>query len=268
MLITIPSRGRAQTLVSGTLSLIPPNLWPWTAVFTHPSELDEYREAVNFAGFDGVGVWDVEYDTIGEKRLRIGECAKNGGHHKFVMLDDDIDFLVRKASDDWRLTAASEHDVGRMFRALDSYLDDYAQVAISPREGNNRFGVGGPTDLVAECTRAMRITAYNVDDFLSVEHNRVRVMEDFDVLLQLLKSGRKNAVLGWWANGQKMTNAAGGCSIWRTREIHDEAVEKLASLHPEHVKVRLKQNKTDAEGLGTRKEVTVQWKRAYASSQH
>lgn len=272
MKIMIPTRGRADQLGTGTISRIPHSLIPETVLWTHSSEYELYREmAASHIGnlMDmGLQIHHSSYTYIGEKRHQMGLWAWANGAEKFCMLDDDVDFLIRRDVDTWRLREALGHEANDMFRNLSNWLGrGYAQAAISPREGNNRFGEGSPDELFAECTRAMRITAYRTRDFLSVEHDRVPVMEDFDVLLQLLRSGRKNVVLAYWANGQAMTNAPGGCSIWRTRELHNEAAERLAELHPQFVRLREKQNKTDAEGLGTRKEVTVQWKRAFQSSQ-
>lgn len=268
MLIAIPSRGRASGLRTGTLSRIPLGLMPQTIIFTHASEQSQYEAAVPEAMRNaGIRVVPLEYDNIAQKRLLIGKAVMDLGIEKFVMLDDDIDFLVRRGADDWRLREANGQEALEMFRAMDHHLDRYAQVAISPREGNNRFGVGTAEELVHECTRAMRITAYRTRDFLSVQHNRVPVMEDIDVTLQLLSSGRANAVLAYWANGQKMTNAPGGCSIWRTHELHNGAANRLAELHPGLVTTRQKTNKTDRDGFGTRTEVTVYWKKAFAKSQ-
>lgn len=269
MLIMIPSRGRSGVLAVSTLSHLPDTRLANTVLWVHSSEYDEYKTALNQQPrFNSVSLIHSEYSTIGEKRRQMGQYAFDQCYAEFCMMDDDLDFLIRKKDDNFALRTQMPEETVGMLDTIQMYLRrGYAQVCISPREGNNRFGDGGPDELVNECTRGMRITAYRTKDFLSVEHDRVPVMEDFDVLLQLLRSGRKNIVLGYWANGQKKTNSAGGCSIWRTLELHNAAVEKMAELHPDFVKVRLKKNKTDADGFGTRKEVTVQWKRAYQSSQ-
>ncbi len=269
MHIYIPTRGRAKDLFTkSTFALIPEMLHDRVSLVVHDSELDDYVHEMmkEYNDCHRLLLTAGDYDGIAEKRLWIGEHARKEGHDKFVMLDDDIDFLVRKADDDWRLRAASGIEAIDMFAELEYRLDEYAMVAISPREGNNRLGIGSQRDLVVENTRAMRILAFRTDDFLSVEHCRVPVMEDFDVTLQLLRSGRKNLVLGYWANGQKATNAPGGCSIWRTLELHNGAAERLAELHPQFVRTRIKENKTNNGGLERRTEVTVQWKRAFASS--
>lgn len=265
MLIAIPTRGRAG-LVSGkgTLPLIPKSLIRDTVLFVHEDEFGLYQQEVDRLHYERAPrVVDFKYSRIGEKRHMIGSWAKSNGYGKFVMLDDDIDFLVRRDSDDWRLRAAEEDEVVEMFAMMERLLDTYALVGVSAREGNNRYGLGTPDELVVENTRIMRISAFRTEEFLSVQHGRVDVMEDFDVAIQLLRRGMPNALMAYWANGQRMTNAPGGCSIWRTLEVHNAAAHRLAELHPGLVTTRLKQNKTDADGLGTRTEVTVQWKKAY-----
>lgn len=181
------------------------------------------------------------------------------------MMDDDVDFLVRRSPEDWQLVGQSEEDTRDMLDTMHDMLDAHAMVGISSREGNNRVGVGAPDAecMVAVNTRIMRVFGIRVDDWLEMEHGRVEVMEDFDLTLQLLRSGRTNANLFYWANGQRMTNMPGGCSTYRSHEVQDRSARRLQELHGERiVRLRQKQNKTDREGLGTRTEVTIMWKRA------
>jgi len=107
----------------------------------------------------------------------------------------------------------------------------------------------------------MRVLAYNLDFFDGIELGRVKVMEDFDVNLQLLKKGLPSKISYYYAQGQGSSNAAGGCSEWRTLEVQSQGAERLKELHPEVVEVVEKETKT-AWGGGTRKDVKVQWKRA------
>lgn len=263
MHIYIPTRGRADRLASSTAALIPESERSRVTLVTHPSEVQAYSDAAD-RELPGVSVVTLgDYRYIGEKRGMIGRHAAESGESKFFMLDDDLDFLIRRGDDTWRLRPCEPEEVSELFEVVDYFLDYYVQVSVSPREGNNRLGIAGKRELFFECFRAMRMVAYQTEAFNSCEHGRIPVMEDMDVTLQLLRRHHKNAVLGYWANGQKMTNSPGGCSIWRTRELHNAAARRLAELHSGLVAVRQKINKTDREGLGTRDEVTVQWKRAY-----
>jgi hypothetical protein len=172
------------------------------------------------------------------------------------MLDDDLRFYIRKATNDWHLRYLEAEEYPALFGLLDKWLDDYAHCGISAREGNNRV-----EHLSVESTRYMRVLAYNLDFFDGIELGRVKVMEDFDINLQLLKKGLPSKISYYYAQGQGSSNAAGGCSEWRTLEVQSQGAERLKELHPEVVEVVEKETKT-AWGGGTRKDVKVQWKRA------
>lgn len=207
-------------------------------------------------------VCGIRYEGIADKRRIIGEMAAQEGHQKFCMLDDDIGFLVRKSPDVWNLRPTERADVHEMLAWIEAQLEVFQQVGISAREGNNRPGVGTVDSLVDINTRCMRVLAYQTEVFNSLEHGRVPFMEDFDISLQILEKGGQNVMSYWWAQGQGKTNERGGCSDYRTLELHEKAAHRLHELHPDFVKLRQKRNKTDANGFGTRTECTIQWKRA------
>lgn len=221
-----------------------------------------YREALP----RDVGVITTAAKGIAQTRHIIGLHCRDRVVDHFLMLDDDIRFLVRRDEDDWRLRGPNTDEVMEMLSAVDKSLLLYDHVGISAREGNNRIGTGGKS-LRAENTRTLRALAYQTESFLSVEHGRVDVMEDFDVNLQILRQGGSNCCLHYWAQGQAMTNAPGGCSTYRTHAVHEKSAHKLAELHPGLVRLRQKTNKTDREGFGTRTEVTIQWKKAAKEGQ-
>ena len=193
---------------------------------------------------------------IGAKRKYIIE---NSDDPHIEMLDDDLRFYIRKSPTDWHLRYLEPDEYPAMFGLLDEWLDQgYAHVGVSAREGNNRV-----EDLSVENTRYMRVLAYNLNEFPDdVEWGRSRVMEDFDIALQLLRKGKACKVSFYYAQGQKSSNADGGCSEWRTIDVHNEGAERLHSLHPTCVKVVEKQTKTAWNGL-PRKDVIIGWKKAY-----
>ena len=113
----------------------------------------------------------------------------------------------------------------------------------------------------------MYVLGYNTKELRSLSDagrihlGRIENREDMDLTLQLLKLGLPNQVRFDIAADQ-MTGfgAKGGCSVQRTIEAADADAELLASLHPGLVGLVEKTYK----GLSvTRKEVVVQWKRAY-----
>tara|TARA_R100000306_G_C4367735_1_gene138461 strand:- start:800 stop:1585 length:786 start_codon:yes stop_codon:yes gene_type:complete len=185
--------------------------------------------------------------------------VNNSPEPRIVMLDDDLRFYIRKSPTDWHLRYLETEEYYALFGLFDEFFDQgYAHVGISAREGNNRV-----ESLAVENTRYMRVLGYNLDVFPpDVEWGRTEIMEDFDIALQLLRRGKACKVSYYYAQGQKSSNASGGCSEWRTMEVQSEGAERLAALHPTCVKVVEKSTKTAWDGQ-TRKDVRVGWKKAY-----
>ncbi len=260
--VYIPSMGRAD----GRLKDSPAAQMPEEHLVNYvvpPDEADKYRSALAARGLSRVGVIPAhDVSGIANTRLFIGKLAFAVGHSKFVMMDDDIKFYVRKSTEALNLRYTKPEEVGEALNWIEQSLDDHAHVSLSAREGNNRVDAGERVALTVNNTRTLRVLAYRTEDFLACEHGRVPVMEDFDVNLQLLRKGLSNAVSFHWAQGQRQTNEAGGCSTYRTHELHEEAARRLAELHPGFVKLRQKNNKSGGV-FGVRTEVTISWKSAF-----
>ena len=275
MNIYIPSYNRATTaeMMRGPLTRIPAQWQGQTFLAVHHGQREVYADVLNWLG---AAVGDVtlieatpEIAGLPLMRLHCARHAAETGADRLVMMDDDIDFLVRRDADSWQLVAQTPDDTDAMFRAIEQMLDVHSMVGISSREGNNNAGVGPPlSDNMARVnTRIMRFFGLRTDEMLALEHNRCQLHEDFDLGLQLLRSGRTNVCLHYWANGQRMTNAPGGCATYRNQERQTASAHRLAELHAPHVSLRQKVNKTDRDGMGTRTEVTIAWKMAAREGQ-
>lgn len=184
--------------------------------------------------------------------------------NSFIMLDDDLKWSRRASLDTTNLVQADALDLATLFSVLEEQLEHYAHVSVSAREGNNRLGVADP-EWGREVCRMMRVLGYQTEEYLRCEHERVKVMEDFDITLQMLSRGLPNWVSSYYAQDQPSTQGAGGCSSWRTKELHEQAAYKLAELWPGVVTTRQKENKTGGD-FGRRTEVTIQWKKCYENS--
>lgn len=216
-----------------------------------PEELEEYKVYSDRAE---VVCAPESVRGIALTRHWIGKHAMAHGHKTFLMMDDDLDFWKRDESK--ALFRCEKPEVLEMLARVEKLLLKYEHVGISTKEGNYQ----NPEDLTVN-TRLLRALAFRTGDFLKVKHGRVRVMEDFDVALQILKGGGNIANICDFAQGQKSTNAKGGCSEYRTREVHDESACKLAFLHQDCVKLRLKKAKSGG-AIAKRIEVTIAWKKA------
>jgi len=252
MKIYIPTRGRPRNQV--TLEFFPKSMVEHGTVVLaiDEDEKDQYDKYPDVPKL----VIPAFVKGISAKRKYIVEQSTDP---RIVMLDDDLRFYIRKSPTDWHLRYLEPDEYYALFGLLDEWMDHgYAHVGISAREGNNRV-----EDLSVENTRYMRVLGYNLEAFPStVEWNRTQVMEDFDISLQLLRKGKACKVSYYYAQGQKSSNADGGCSEWRTIDVHNAGAERLNELHPTCVKVVEKQTKTAWNGL-PRKDVIVGWKKAY-----
>lgn len=268
MHLYVPSHARATAanIRQGPLLRIPREYRERTWLVVPYGQEETYRDVLMDMEVTWVNLVETPEHIvgIGPTRHWIGKHAEGNGVAKFCMMDDDIDFLVRQSPESWRLRAQTEDDTAAMFADMAVLLNEVASVGISSREGNNRPGEGGVWDanMIARSTRVMRMFGCRTREWLEMEHGRCEVMEDFDLQLQLLRAGHGNACFFYYANGQKMTSAPGGCSTYRTHELHEASAHRLAELHPGLVRLRDKANKTDAGGFGTRKEVTISWKKA------
>jgi hypothetical protein len=273
MPVFIPSMDRANSLFDkiSTLKFIKdvPNE---ILVVVPPDQNDAYRLALNLHGRRDVVVLSCPEKGIAKTRHWIGLHCRKRKINKFAMFDDDLNFAVRKSAENNLLRPQEHKDVLEMLDWVDSALDEYAHVGISPRDAAKTQRVEtGDKPLTLLNKRTLRTLCYQTDAFLSVKHGRVQVMEDFDVNLQLIRSGRPNIQTYWWTNDQRQTGSPGGCASYRSHEVHEESAIKLAELHAPFVTLRTKINKgqviKSAAAFRERKEVTIYWEKAYASTQ-
>ena len=261
MNIYVVSRSRAN-LVGKNQSTI--NFIPKNQEVTYVIPTDQNAKYVNsLSWFENVNIMTMDYDGIAHKRQLIAEHVRNQSGETFMVIDDDVKFFQRKSEEDWHLEDIDKDEWQKMMNLIENLLTEggYSHIGVSMREGNNRFGVV-PRGHVEDSVRTCRALAYRVDDFLSVEHQRVKIMEDFDVNLQLLKSGKKIGNLIYYCQNQfGGTGLKGGCSDYRDLEMQAEAAQALADLHPGIVEVVDKKNKSSGE-MSVRKDVKIQWKKA------
>jgi hypothetical protein len=182
-----------------------------------------------------------------------------------IMMDDDMQFYVRKEPGDWHLRYCDEEEIGDMLDLLEHWIlvDGFAHAGISPRQGNNN-----ESELYILGSRMCNFYAHNVK---ILEHYQLRwddmqVMEDFNMTLKLLTLGYPNIVSFHYAWGQGSSNAPGGCSSYRTLEVQEHQANQLAEKFPRFVSTVKKKNKTGWEGMEERVDVYVQWKQALKCS--
>jgi hypothetical protein len=195
---------------------------------------------------------------IGKTRQHIIENHdyKNSGP-QICMLDDDLKFFVRRAEDISKFQPATEDEIIAMFNEIATQLLDYALVSVMTREGGNRATENSIN------TRCLRVLAYDGSILIKekIKFDRLPVMEDFDVALQLLRKGYQNINLFAWVQDQGGSNTEGGCSTYRSMEVQAEGANGLKALHPKFVTAKEKETKV-AWGGQKRTDVMVYWKKA------
>lgn len=257
MRIYIPSRARADQR-NHTFDNLPPELQA-IARFAVPEE----DAAAYIARFGKAHVQVSIREGIGPTRQSLVDWHHSKQSDKrLVMLDDDLSFFVRRTDDPTKLKPANATQVRRLFSTMNDALATHAHVGVAAREGANRN-----TEHALFNTRMLRVLAYDTAVLKKhkIRYDRVPVMEDFDVTLQLLRLGYSNVVLNKWAQDQGTSNAPGGCSTYRTLEVQAQGANALKALHPDFVTVVEKETKT-AWGGGTRTDVRIAWKKARESA--
>lgn len=250
MFIYIPTLNRIDS--QKTYDMLPAKLRRFATLVAPLREVEAHKAR-------GRKVIGCPVSGIGKVRQWILNLHKTG---KLVMLDDDIRFDVRRKDNKGRFLVATESDICDLFATLETNLSAYTHVGVLAREGGNRITIP-----YVECTRMLRVLAYNVARYhkAGVRYDRLPVMEDFDVTLQLLRKGHANLVLCDWVNGQGSSNAAGGCSTYRTMELQERGAILLAKHHREFVRVVRKRTKQAWNGQ-ERTDVVISWKKAYESA--
>lgn len=192
----------------------------------------------------------------------------NSSRH--MVFDDDLAFIVKEPNPGegtkWLSRHFTEQDFDDAFALMNEWMDDGIV-----------YGGFLPSWVipdvsqwpVRECQRIMTNVFYDGPNVPNdIEWNRVAAAEDFDVNLQLLTRGFKSRISAkYMSKPLAETNAKGGCSTWRTLEVHNEAQLKLAELWPDFVKVREKEVASGPWKGKMKLATTIQHKKAYESSQ-
>lgn len=246
MLLMLTTYGRANRQI--TYNNLPPDLQKQVLFVI------QERERHLYPGKRGV-VLPARIQTLYEARQFLIERF----NEPICLLDDDLDFAVRREDDRTKFRQPTEDDIRQLFDGLALELETTPLVGVAAREGGNRNTEGW-----YEATRQMRIHALDPVFFRKhgIRFDRVKVMEDFDATLQVLATGTPNLVLNDWVTNQAGSNTEGGCSHYRTMEVQEESAKELARLWPKYVQLVRKTTKGSWNGK-ERTDVRVQWKKCY-----
>jgi hypothetical protein len=275
MVIYVPTYKRTDRDL--TLQNIPFRWLGRTVIVCGPGEGDFYAERYRTAR-----VVESVLSTIAAKRVWIFRDAHRHKHEKIMVFDDDLMFFVRRMNHGsyrgvdqgesklWplyvkqeptlaKLIRADEDQMDRLLKTMQWALGEYKHIGISQRFMNHTTGQEFTT--TAKVTHAL---GYHVPTVMKhCKLGRVRMFEDLDYTLQLLRAGFDNAIFHWAAvNDPNGFNAPGGESGKREVEDIDNGAKKMAKLHPDLVTViERKGPKADVQG---HYRIAVRWKKALA----
>lgn len=156
-------------------------------------------------------------------------------------------------------------EVQRLMQYLENRLDEgYAQIGTASADWRMYWlrslatAEVHPEDVLAmigqriQCVHALNVDVINRH---GIRVDPIQEWEDMLLSVCLLKAGEPILTTYRWSHQQHGSNAAGGCSVYRTLENYNAASIRFAELHPDVV-----QNKTiRAKGFGTKQSVSG-WK--------
>lgn len=175
---------------------------------------------------------------------------------KVVMIDDDCYF---REYDGERYTTCGADSIGRMLDELCHILESgfvHASIA-HPIVGSRLKGK------LAFNTRYYAVLAYDLSVIkkLGIKF-RTKTMSDIEVALQLTKLGYPSAIITHWLIETHAQNS-GGCSVYRTSEMHNRCAKKIAKTYFPYVKAKQAQS---WKGMEKRIDIMASWKRLFASA--
>lgn len=179
-----------------------------------------------------------------------------------LMLDDDLPTWCWRTHDrtsvvDAKYKKADDKELARGLGEFERLMRNHAHGSI----GHRLFCQTQPT--LNYNGRMLRALAYN-RKLVGRAKFRLPVMEDFDMALQLLSQGRDAVIYNQLVQDQYATNAAGGCSLYRTPEVQANAAKLLQKTWSEFVTLVTRAPKREwSEGFGgERVDVRVNWRKA------
>lgn len=277
ILIVVPTRGRVgrQFTLRALAGLpapgrdwepddprktLPPSQLLANTVLACPRD-EAAAHAQEFAG-SGLRIWPQppEIKTIEHKRAWLMRKCLEAGHERILMLDDDMGFMARPADTP---RDAPRLKVVKDWRVLEDYFQQMANI-LGPEVPHAGFGARMQNDKQpwgwVGPGRMMLALGYYLPTVLQhAELGRIRVREDMDVCLQLLRAGYTNLILHELAVSPAAYAQQGGCDGERTTETSDADAYRLAELHPGLVRV-VQRNYQNVP----RREVVCSWRGALA----
>ena len=268
MRLVIPSIGRAGKIT--TIKRFTERALRKTIIVTRASEVEDYKAAYPDLQVVAEPDW---VRTISACRRWIATEFLRG--KRFIVFDDDLEIRHCYYDDDKEkpvsvLPTDDQFDKGilEVITLMDrGFVHGALDIGNTPSSltGEDKKNIGYNERIMWSVFYSDKAP---VDDIDWGDESPEMIPEDFHVNLQLLKKGYPNAIvrsLRVSPTGAG-TSAPGGCSNYRTMEIHNRAQELLGEIHPTVVKVTKKETKTGPWAGKEKNALSIRWKKAFAES--
>lgn len=193
--------------------------------------------------------------------------AEHGHGKRYAVLDDDVEFVYTRRDNEEGPSnkPLTNEQFDDMFNEMDLWMDEgYIHTACDvcwnppTRNMDSKINSRITTNIFYDGSKL----PIEKIDWLSLP-----IAEDYYVNLQLLTMGYQNKVSLKYRTNPSVTQAKGGCSTFRTLDVHNNTMRELQKKFPEYVQLREKITKNSGEWSGkVRLAATISWKKAFESS--
>lgn len=224
--IYIPSRARAEKLV--TPYTLPKKLRDITTVVVRRDELDEYEERHPTLRFEALpkGI-----EGLSPTRQWILEESSGRLH---CQLDDDITAINYKPNPK-KFGGLKKADSGMFidcFHLLEKWMSEgmIGHVSFTDRVSAARPSKGPfyENGRIAQTLFYDRRAIKNA----GARFDRVALMQDLDMNLQLLAAGYRNRIATVYSYNVRGEDSPGGCVLYRTDKLKQKVGRQMEKLHP------------------------------------
>ena len=227
----------------------------------------EYEDFVNKYGTEKVVKLPSDTKNIAETRHYIFNSFRD---YKYWVLDDDLSFVRKipyeiEIKPKWTSMPYDDSHFDDMINWAESIFDsgipvcglEYSSIIPDikyyPVKKNSRI-------LANLCVNGPQLQNYDLT-FL-----RTIASEDLDFILQLFSYGIENRINTHLRLTGSVENSDGGCSTYRTLELHNESNLRLIELWPGYVSRNMNKNKSKL-GHGDIVNLKIQWKKLLKDAQ-
>ena len=230
-----------------------------TSLVVQNHEVDKYPEKYNLV---------VLPDSIRSLSPTKEWIIRQNTNKRFAILDDDLSFTRTRSVDEQGASNIPMTD--KNFDDLEKIICHWFD------EGYSHCGLDAvwnpPTrDKLYKVNSRICMNVFYDGSKIPIDEidwSRLVCSQDFDCCLQLLRLGYQNRLSLKYRVGQISTQAKGGCAEYRTIEVHNDCMKKLAEYHKGFVQLYEKVETGSGEWKGMEKiAARISWKKAYQSSQ-